>query len=198
MSAQLSRARRGSPARRVAPKTPAALRDVPLAPQLVGLLRDYRAGSPATGPGDWVFATGVGTPLGHRNAERRGLNAAAARAGLDDGRWPRLRFHDLRHTFASHLIVDLGLDVAQVSRVLGHAHLTTTLDVYTHLFNEARHSTGLRARLAGSAFADLLRTGEDDGEGGELITLPRPRPMSGGPLSARERAALRWSHLTAG
>jgi integrase len=30
-------------------------------------------------------------------------------------RWPPLRFHDLRHTFASHLIIDLGLDIAQVS-----------------------------------------------------------------------------------
>jgi integrase len=31
-----------------------------------------------------------------------------------------VRFHDLRHTFASHLITDLGLDVAQVRRILGH------------------------------------------------------------------------------
>jgi len=37
--------------------------------------------------------------------------------------------HDLRHTFASHLIVDLGLDVVQVSRILGHASPSTTLDI---------------------------------------------------------------------
>ena len=61
-------------------------------------------------------------------------------AGLNGDNWPPLRFHDLRHTFASHLIVDLGLDVAQVSRILGHARITITLDVYTHLFDDARHT----------------------------------------------------------
>ena len=70
--------------------------------------------------------------------------------------WPPLRFHDLRHTFASHLIVDLGLDVAQVSRILGHARITITLDVYTHLFDGARHTREIRRRMAASQFASLL------------------------------------------
>jgi Phage integrase family len=48
--------------------------------------------------------------------------------------------HDLRHTFASHLIVDLGLDVVQVSRLMGHASPSTTLNVYAHMFDEARHA----------------------------------------------------------
>jgi integrase len=40
------------------------------------------------------------------------LRRAVVDAGLNrDGR--RLRFHDLRHTFASHLIIDMRLDVAQ-------------------------------------------------------------------------------------
>jgi integrase len=50
---------------------------------------------------------------------------------LTEPRHPAVRFHDLRHTFASHLIVDLGLDSAQVSRILGHARITITLDTYT-------------------------------------------------------------------
>ena len=61
------------------------------------------------------------------------MRRAAADAGLDrDGR--RVRFHDLRHTFASHLIIDIRLDVVQVSRILGHARTSMTLDTYTHLF----------------------------------------------------------------
>jgi integrase len=95
-----------------------AYRDVPLAPQLVSRLREHRREMPPVGEEVWVFHTGAGTPFGHRNVETRALNSAAALAGLDDGAWPRLRFHDLRHTFASHLIVDLRLDVAQVSRIL--------------------------------------------------------------------------------
>jgi integrase len=64
--------------------------------------------------------------------------------------------HDLRHSFASHLILDLGLDVAQTSRILGHASPTITLSVYTRLFEEARHMREIRARMAASPFARLL------------------------------------------
>jgi len=67
-----------------------------------------------------------------------------------------LRFHDLRHTFASHLILDLGLDVAQVSRLLGHATPSITLNVYTHLFDRARHHEDIRSRMESSAFGRLL------------------------------------------
>jgi hypothetical protein len=136
----------------------------------------------------WVFHTGAGTPFGHRNVERRALNGAAELAGLDDGAWPRLRFHDLRHTFASHLIVDLRLDVAQVSRILGHARVGTTLNIYTHLFDEVRHSREVWSLLAGSAFAELLGADGDE----DVISLPSPHPTGARRPSARERAAARW------
>lgn len=158
--AQLSRAHRGAPARRVPPKTPSALRGIPLVPQLADVLLAHRRASAFGAGGDWVFTTGRGTPLGHRNVQRRAPGHAATIAGLENGDWPPLRFHDLRHTFASHLILDLGLDVVQVSRILGHARVTTTLDVYSHLFDEAHHAAEIRARMAASAFAQLL-THED-------------------------------------
>jgi integrase len=186
--AQLSRARRGTPPRRVALKTASAYRDVPLAPQLVSRLREHRSEMPPVGEEAWVFHTDAGTPFGHRNVETRALNSAAALAGLDDGAWPRLRFHDLRHTFASHLIVDLRLDVAQVSRILGHAQVSTTLNVYTHLFDEVRHSHEVRSLLAQSAFAKLLEVDGDD----SVVALPPPHPSGARRPSARERAAARW------
>jgi integrase len=105
---------------------------------------------------DWVFATARGAPYGHRNVSRRCVGRAAQLAGLNDDGWPPLRFHDLRHTFASHLIIDLGLDIAQVSRILGHARITITLDIYTHLFEDARHAQDIRSRMAASPFAGLL------------------------------------------
>ncbi len=172
--AQLSRAHRGVPARRVAPKTPAAVRDVPLVAQLAEVLREYRRRSAFafTAGSDWVFATGRGTPLGHRNVERRALQRAAKRAGLDGGGWPPLRFHDLRHTFASHLVLDLRLDPAQVSRILGHARVTITLDVYTHLFDEARHADEIRNQMAQSAFARLLAAASSASDEARLVALP--------------------------
>jgi integrase len=154
--AQLSRAHRGEPARRVAPKTPASVREVPLVEQLSHLLAAHKQATPFAAPTDWVFATGRGTPHGHRNVAQRVLRRAADSAQLNGDGWPPLRFHDLRHTFASHLIVDLGLDVAQVSRILGHARITITLDIYTHLFDDARHAREIRRRMAASDFAALL------------------------------------------
>jgi integrase len=156
--AQLSRAHHNAPAGGVAPKTPASVRDVPLVSQLARLLRAHKQASSFSRPTDWVFTTAHGTPYGHRNASRRCLTRAADHAGLNDDGWPALRFHDLRHTFASHLIVDLGLDVAHVSRILGHARITITLDIYTHLFENARHASDIRTRMAASPLANLLET----------------------------------------
>jgi integrase len=162
--AQLSRAHRTAPARRVPPKTAASVRDIPLVVQLARLLAAHRQASPFPREADWVFATSRGTPYGHRNVSRRVLARAAQRAGLNDASWPPLRFHDLRHTFASHLIVDVGLDVAQVSRILGHARITITLDTYTHLFEDARHAHDIRTRMATSAYAGLLERNRSDGK----------------------------------
>jgi integrase len=154
--AQLSRAHRGEPARRVAPKTASSVREIPLVPQLAEHLAAHRQATLFPAATNWVFATSRGTPLGERNVARRVLKRAANEGGLNDGGRPALRFHDLRHTFASHLIVDLGLDVAQVSRILGHASITITLNVYTHLFDDARHAREIRERMANSEFASLL------------------------------------------
>jgi hypothetical protein len=80
-------------------------------------------------------------------AERPGLLVVAA-APLS---LPRPAPH-----FASHLIIDLGLDPAQVSRILGHMRITITLDIYTYLFEDARHARDIRTRMAASPFAGLL------------------------------------------
>jgi integrase len=87
--AQLSRGHHGVPARRVQPKTTAAIRDIPLVAQLSAMLREQRHTTHFADPGDYVFATGNGTPLGHRNVERRALQRAAAAAGLEP-----VRFHE--------------------------------------------------------------------------------------------------------
>jgi integrase len=187
--AQLSRAHNGCPARRVAPKTRAAVRQIPVTRQLARLLRERRLASTRSAGSHWVFSTRNGTPLSQRNVQRSALHYAADAAGLRIDR-ARLRFHDLRHTFASHLIIDLGLDVVQVSRILGHACPSTTLDIYAHMFDEARHAADVRSRMAGSAFAGLLENDEDEGT---VITLPAVAGATSGPHSARQRAAIKWA-----
>lgn len=56
---------------------------------------------------------------------------AAARAGLP----PKLRFHDLRHTFASHWVLDGG-DIFRLSKILGHSSVVITQKTYAHLVPE--------------------------------------------------------------
>ena len=137
-------------------KTNAAVRDIPLLPHLAALLKRHKLASPHSHDRDYVFSTSRGTPLGWRNVERRGLRRAADKAALNRDGEPPLRVHDLRHTFASHLIVELRLDVARVSRILGHARASITLDAYTHLFDQAGHAADVRARMAASRFARAL------------------------------------------
>jgi hypothetical protein len=120
------------------------------------------------------------------------LKRAATSAGLEGGGWPPFRFHDLRHTFASHLIVDLGLDVAQVSRILGYASVTITLDVYTHLFDQARHAGEMKAKMAASAFAALIELSRAPTGDADVVPLPARSSAGDASLTAHQQAALRW------
>lgn len=67
----------------------------------------------------------------------------------------KFKFHGLRHTYAS-LCAAAGIDVADVSRNLGHSKVTTTLDIYTHLFRTDDSASAAMAKLA--ALATLTRT----------------------------------------
>lgn len=73
-----------------------------------------------------IFTTSNGTPIHQRNLQRD-FKALLKRAGL-----PPIRFHDLRHTAAS-LMLNHDVPVIVVSRRLGHARTSITLDVYGHL-----------------------------------------------------------------
>ncbi|HEX4116045.1 MAG TPA: tyrosine-type recombinase/integrase [Solirubrobacteraceae bacterium] len=169
--AQLSLASRGRPARRVAPKTSAASRQIPLPPALTTLLLEHKNSADFGRTSNWVFATSKGTPRNQRNVHRL-LADTVHRAGLDQST-SRLRFHDLRHTYASHLIIDVGLDVVQASRLLGHASPATTLGVYAHMFDFDRHAADLRRRVSASAFVALLEQTTDTGQR-DVNVIPFP------------------------
>jgi integrase len=67
---------------------------------------------------------------------------------------PKLSFHDLRHTYGSHLVLS-GLDVVRVSRQLGHARPSITLDVYAHEFEQPQHAEDVAVKLT-AAFGGIL------------------------------------------
>jgi integrase len=76
---------------------------------------------------EWVFCNEDGGPLDGDNLRHRVFYRVLARAGLR-----RIRFHDLRHTFASLLIAQ-GESLAYVRDQLGHASIQLTVDTYGHL-----------------------------------------------------------------
>src|ERR687897_993167 len=73
-----------------------------------------------------IFATGKGTPLDAQNIVNRYFKPLLRQAGLPDIRW-----HDLRHTYAT-LLLSRGTHPTYVQKSLGHASVQLTLDRYSH------------------------------------------------------------------
>jgi integrase len=155
--AQLSRAKRDQPARRVPLKTDAGRRDVEAMPELLALLKKNKAEAFARGharPGSFVFATAEGGALYHRNVSRD-FSTAADRAGLKREGVPAISLHDLRHTFVCRLIA-AGLDVVEVQRQAGHKNPAITLRLYAGEFERAKRRESLRQKIAASGLGAVL------------------------------------------
>jgi integrase len=75
---------------------------------------------------DLVLATRKDTPLDPQNIVNRHFKPLLKRAGLPDIRW-----HDLRHTYAT-LLLARGTHPTYVQKSLGHASVQLTLDRYSH------------------------------------------------------------------
>lgn len=160
---------------RVEPKTGQAVRDVVLMPALARTLREHRLRSPHSGEEDLVFPSAVGAGLDH-TIPRRMLARAVRSAELDVADKPKLRFHDLRHTFAS-IVIAQGQNVVFVSRQLGHSSPDITLKVYAHLFDLAQHASQASAALEAGFGKVLEMSGGEQAqavESKEAPTVPFP------------------------
>lgn len=133
------------------PKTARGRRTVALDPKTVAALREHRQNQLAErllmGAGftdhDLVFCRPDGSPL-HPERFSRTFAIEAARAGL-----PLIRCHDLRHTWAT-LALSAGEHPKVVQERLGHANVSITLDVYSHV-TEGLHGEAA-SRVAGIIF----------------------------------------------
>jgi integrase len=74
-----------------------------------------------------VFPSRAGTPMDADNLVQRSFEPLLKRAEL-----PRVRFHDLRHTFATVLLSG-GTHPKVVQEMLGHANISQTMDTYSHV-----------------------------------------------------------------
>ncbi|OMD44036.1 site-specific integrase [Paenibacillus odorifer] len=59
---------------------------------------------------------------------------------LERNELPKIRLHDLRHTFAS-ILYEAGVDLKAISEALGHSDLATTNKIYTHRFDKSHKKT---------------------------------------------------------
>ena len=55
---------------------------------------------------------------------------------------PDIRFHDLRHTFATHAMRS-GVDAKTLSGILGHTNASFTLDTYTHVTTDMQKNASV-------------------------------------------------------
>lgn len=93
------------------------------------------------------------SPLRHQTFYKAVFRPAVLRANRlasADVLPAKFKFHGLRHTYAS-LCAAAGIDVAEVSRNLGHSKVTTTQDIYTHLFRTDDSASAAMAKLAALA-----------------------------------------------
>lgn len=116
------------------PKTRRGRRSIALDPDTIRILKDFRkkqaaerlAWGPAYEPSGYVFVRENGQPY-HPNRITKMFETA-----VEASRQPRIRLHDLRHTYAT-LALAAGVHVKVVSERLGHANVSITLDTYSHV-----------------------------------------------------------------
>lgn len=102
----------------------------------------------------WIFPSLLDTTK-HvaSSAAYHKLKAILAKNNLPD-----IRFHDLRHTFATHAIKH-GVDAKTLSGILGHTNASFTLDTYTHVTSDMRKDA---AQIVGGFLTNLIGDEEDD------------------------------------
>ena len=142
------------------PKSEAGHRTVPLPPQVVQVLREWKLQCPK-GTG-LVFPAVSGTTVALHNNTVRAFTAAVRAAGVidNDGEPKYSGSHSMRHFYASWCINPknrggLGLAPKEVQTLLGHSTIAMTMDTYGHLFP---NSEDVHKRLAEAAGALLDAT----------------------------------------
>ena len=120
-------------------KTKNSYRNISISWDAVAMLKEMEAHRSS----DYVFPSSTGGPISPDSVNNM-LHRVLKRAGL-----PGIRFHDLRHTFAT-LALQNGVDIKTVSGMLGHFSAGFTLDTYAHVTTSAQKEA---ARTMGNVLA---------------------------------------------
>ena len=117
------------------PKTKAAVRTLILPPSVRKVLAEYKTRVNSR----WLFPSPKKDDLPIiPSAVRRRLHTLLEHAGCE-----QVRFHDLRHTFATNALAH-GMDIKTLSTILGHVSSATTLNTYSHVTDEMRQRAAVK------------------------------------------------------
>ena len=119
------------------PKSKASRRKIDLGASIMDQLKKWKVACPPSELG-LVFPNESRKPLDHGNMLCRHFYPA-----LKEAKLPRIRFHDLRHTYAS-LLIEQGENIKYIQSQLGHASPMITLTVYAHLMNPVNQEAASR------------------------------------------------------
>ena len=133
-------------------KTDAGVRTIIMPPSVATLLWKKRSDA----INEWVFPhyTNPSDPL-HPSSAYKKLKTLLKRLEL-----PLLRFHDLRHTFATQA-TDGGVDPKTLAGILGHTDASFTLDTYTHVTSDMQRGA---SAIVNNMMQQFLITEENNGE----------------------------------
>lgn len=133
-------------------KTASALRNIPMSPLVFKALTKWKAKCPESKL-DLVFPNGAGNPESLSNIYNRGLKPLLIANGIvkEDGK-AKYSMHQLRHAAAS-LFIEQKWSLKKIQTIIGHASISTTMDIYGHLFDDAEEDQLLMEKLE----ADLLQ-----------------------------------------
>ena len=120
-----------------ATKTKSSNRKVDLGPKVITSLKKWKLACPKSELG-LIFPNDAGKPMNYSNMMNRHFKPS-----LKSAKVPQIRFHDLRHTYAS-LFIEQGENLKYVQTQLGHSSPTVTLNVYAHLMKSTNQEAACR------------------------------------------------------
>ena len=140
-------------------KTSQGRRTIRLPPSTVQRLKERKQHAVS----QWIFPE----PLAPEKPVRPSAAYYWMKRILREAGLPAIRFHDLRHTFATHALTS-GVDAKTLSGILGHTNASFTLDTYTHVTPDMQQEA---SHIVGGFLENLL--------GKDLKPWQRDRPEGG-------------------